>query len=193
MSSKNPLPLPGQVAWYATGQFYVNSNGNAFDVGYFPFIAGLDVPFFSDSDYPSPAKAHFTFSAIEDPFSGQKFANGGVNLTTYPPGSWKMYLNRNPGADFQWPETFSNDEAEHIATFRRETSTSAAAIGTLGQSVLTFSLIWSKTVSFGKKEVDIKALFPNGVTQLGFADGTPLPPVPEYPSVSAFFGSALKV
>jgi len=110
----------------------------------------------------------------------------------YPEGNWKLFLKTKPAADFTYPASFSND-AEHIATFRREVSAVSASINTLSTSVISFRLTWSKPFTFHDKPYDIKDLIPHGATQIGNGEKTLLPPVPNYPSVSAFMGSAFAI
>lgn len=182
----------GEIVWYVAGQFYADEQGRAFDVGFFTSIKGIDGPFFKDAIPLDPATAYFTFSAIDNPFTGVEGKIGKIPIMEYPKGDWKLFLKTKPGADFTYPASFSED-AEHIATFRREVSAVSASIHVLSASILSFRLIWSKPFTFHDKSYDIKNLVPHGVTQVGDGEKTSLPPVPHYPSVSAFIGSAFAI
>jgi len=180
----------GEVAWYVAGQFYIDSNGQAFDCGYFTSINGIEGAFF-EGDIPlNAAKAYFTFSAMEQPFTGTKSYSGTIPMTQYTKGDWKLYLKNVPGADYQWPQTFS-ENATHIATFHRGIDALGDSVGWVGTSVLSFKLVWSVPFEFNQQTYDFKDLIPHGVTQFGSSDGQALPATPQYPTVTAFVGSAI--
>ena len=182
----------GEMVWYAAGQFYVDEHGRAFDVGFFTNIKGIEGPFFKDATPLEPASAYFTFSAIDDPFTGIAGKIGKIPIMEYPKGDWKLFLKVEPGASFDDPASFSNN-AEHIATFRREVAAVSASIHVLSASLLSFRLTWSKPFTFHDQSYDLKNLIPYGVTQIGDGEKTPLPPIPHYPNVSAFLGSAFAI
>lgn len=200
-------PITGFLNWYVAGQFYVDANGNAFDVGYFTHIQGIDQALFQNPDQgPSPGTAHFTFSAIDDPFVGSSFYSGSLKMTSYPSGTWKMYLKKVPGANYDSPISFStdsdgkspkdSDDIQWIATFKRPANMTGVNSGATTNSILSFELIDSQVFTFGEgknqQEYDPKELFGSGVTQSAIGSTTLLPPLPEYPTISAFFASAVQ-
>ena len=61
-----------EIAWYATGRFYVAVDRKVADSGYFLHLAGIEGPLFSGA--PSESSAHFTFAA--EPFLAHTIKNG---------------------------------------------------------------------------------------------------------------------
>ena len=186
--------LPGKIAWFVTGRFYFDENGAGFDAGYFSHIQGISGSLFAGGGSPSEQTAMFTFSAIDDPFSGTAFSNGDLNMTYYPKGTWKMYYNESPKGNWDDPSSFSPAKAKHIATFQRPDNMTGIHLASSVVSILSFKLIESNPFDFGKKkDLNLKTLVPNGVSQFGFANPITLDPLPKYPTVSTFSASAIAV
>jgi len=167
-SSTDSVIKPGSVAWYVAAQFYVLPSGEAFDVGYFTGIAGLSGPFFRGDVTPEAGSAFLTFSAQDDPFTGTAFTVGKTDVTRFPTGTWKLYYQESPEANFKIPETFAR--GLHVATFRRPIPTLSIKIGGQGNSVLSFEREWSQPFIMNGKTIDLAKLIPHGVTQYGYTD-----------------------
>lgn len=189
--------LPGKIAWYITGRFYINAKGEAFDVGYFSHIQSITGSPFSNPDTPGEATAYFTFSAMNDAFTGQAFYNNDLKMTTYPEGQWAMYYNPKPSGNFADPASFSPKGAQLIATFKRPDGMTGMGLNGTAVSILSFELLSSTDFVFGTgkkaKTYNMGDLVPNGVTQFGFGNTAALPPLEAYPTVTAFSASALAI
>ena len=183
--------LPGEVAWYVTGRFYVTENGSILDVGYFLHLQGISSGLFQN-DQPGEGTAFLTFAA--DPFQAQKLTNGDLTLGLDTVGEFGIYLNRAPGATFDNPASFA--AGEEIARFRRVSMVVGVTVGGGGVSVNLFSaeLLWSKAFELGGGErQDLRELIPHGVTQSGTASTTALPAPAGYTTAVPFVGSAFAI
>lgn len=101
-----------QVVAHEVGQVAVDGSGNGQLFGYFPYIAGLPVAFFSGT--PSEATAYFTFRSPT--FTLQVITNGAVLhvFPVTPSGSsnvtYNVYYNANPNQSFSNPASFSQGQ-----------------------------------------------------------------------------------
>lgn len=186
--------LTGEVAWYATGRFYMNGD-TIQDVGYFLHLQGIEGTLFNGQ--PGESTAQFTFSS--DPFTAKKVPNGGLSISLDATGLFSLYFNPEGGGTFDDPASFQ--VGQKIATFSRVSIVAGLTITTevregtevFANNVFTASLLWSAPFIFNGQEYDLKNLIPNGVTQWGTA-GIVLPsgPAPST-SVVPFVGSAIAV
>jgi hypothetical protein len=176
-------PIAG-VVWYAIGRFYETPDGKQLDLGYFAHLGGLG-PLFNGP--PGETTAFFTFRA--EPFSVQTLQNGDLEVSLDAAGRFTLYLNREPCGDFSHPDTFRRGEP--IATFERFSTVVGTAVGPLASNLFSASLISSSDFSFGGGTWNLARLVPQGITQLGMASTTSLPPPSGYKTVRAFVGSAL--
>lgn len=182
--------LPGEVAWYVTGRFYVTEDGSILDVGYFLHLQGISDPLFQGNE-PGEATAFLTFAA--EPFQAQKLTNGDLTLGLDAVGEFGIYLNRAPGASFDNPASFA--AGEEIARFRRVSMVVGTTVGSAGVSVNLFSaeLISSQAFELGGERYDLRELIPHGVTQSGTASTTALPAPAGYTTTVPFVGSAFAI
>lgn len=186
--------LTGEVAWYATGRFYVTGNTMQ-DVGYFLHIQGIDGEIFNG--HPHESTAYFTFSS--QPFTATKVPNAGLSISLDATGEFSIYLNRDGGASFDNPETFAT--GKKIATFSRVSVVAGVTIAEetkkgiteIATNAFSASLVRSEPFEFGDRWYDLKDLLPRGITQFGTA-GTTIP-ADEHTStiVVPFVGSAIAV
>ena len=138
--------------------------------------------------HPHPSTlAFFTFRS--EPFSAQTLQNGDLQVSLDATGRFTLYLHREPCGDFSRPDTFSRGEP--IAVFERVSTVVGTAVGTLASNLFSAALISSRDFSFGGGTWNLARLVPQGITQLGTASTTALPPPPGYKTVRAFVGSAL--
>lgn len=187
--------LTGEVAWYATGRFYMQGE-TIQDVGYFLHLQGIEGDLFNGR-HPGESTAMFTFSS--DPFTAKKVPNGGLSISLDAKGLFSLYFNPEGGATFDDPTSFQI--GQKIATFSRVsivaglTITTEVSEGTevFANNVFTASLVGSTPFIFNGQEYDLKNLIPNGVTQWGTA-GILVPSGPaSSTSVVPFVGSAIAV
>lgn len=181
--------LTGNVIWYVIGRFYTDTNNEAFDAGYFPFINGLPGPFFKGST-SNESTAFFTFYA--DKFAGVPIQNGNVAAALFPPGDWSMYLLNDPAGNWQNPQSFKGTTEQKIATWSRVTTTMSTTIGTASLSVLTFDLKETWDFEWQGQQFNLRNIFPGRVTQIGFGSPELLDGLTAYPSVKAFTASAMQ-
>ena len=175
--------LPGQVAWYVTGRFYLDPPSIR-DAGYFLHLQGVDGKLFAH-DEVSEQNAHFTFLA--DPFVAKNYTNGALQFGIDPVGSFSVYYQREPQANFADPATFALGQC--VATFRR----ASMVVGTTVGSAVTVNTFSAKLISTSEFEFrgityDLARLLPNGITQWGTASPQAL-----MPDVYPFVGSAIAI
>lgn len=179
----NLHPIAG-VVWYAVGRFYEAPDGKQLDLGYFAHLGGI-APLFKGP--PGEATAFFTFRA--EPFRVQTLQNGDLELSLDATGGFTLYLQREPCGDFSNPDTFSRGEP--IATFERFSTAVGTSVGPLSLNLFSAVLRSSRDFTFGGRTWNLASLVPEGITQLGTASTTALPPPPGYTTVRAFVGSAM--
>ncbi|HWS71980.1 MAG TPA: hypothetical protein VN605_07685 [Thermoanaerobaculia bacterium] len=181
--------FPGEVAWYATGRFYIDEAGSIFDVGYFLHLQGLQGSLFDGER--SESTAHFTFHS--QPFQSKSVANADLSIGIDTVGEFSLYLNRVPSASFDEPESFG--AGERIATFRRVSIVAGLTVpNVVIANVFSASLIWSTEFEYAGERQNLSELLPNGVTQWGTAGTIAItPPPPKYTTVLPFVGSAIAI
>jgi hypothetical protein len=189
------MPIaPARVAWYVTGRFYEDQNGQVEDLGYFLYLGGVSDPLFGGA--VGEATARLTFRSA--PFAAQAVTNGDVSIALDPVGDFSVYLNPEGGASFEEPDSFSR--GRRVALFRRasvvmgETLASPAPGGlAIGFNVFSADLVESVPFELpgAGGRVDFRELLPHGVTQWGIASGNPLATFPPYQRIVAFTGSAV--
>jgi hypothetical protein len=178
------LPPTAGVVWYAIGRFYEARDGRQLDLGYFAHLGGI-APLFNGP--PGEATAFFTFRS--EPFTVQTIQNGDLSVSLDATGRFTLYLNREPRGDFSSPDTFS--QGEPIATFERFSTVVGTSVGPIANNLFSAALRSSVDFSFGGRTWNLANLIPQGITQLGMASTTALPPPPGYKAVRAFVGSAM--
>ncbi|WNG50090.1 hypothetical protein F0U60_42680 [Archangium minus] len=176
-------PIAG-VAWYAIGRIYESNDGKVQDLGYFAHLGGIE-PLFDGS--PGEATAFFTFRST--PFTVQTLQNGDLSVSLDATGTFTLYLQHEPRGDFSRPETFS--QGEPIATFERLYTAVSTSVGPLASNLFSAALRSSVDFTHRGRTWNLARLIPEGISQLGTASTTELPPPPGYKRVLPFVGSAL--
>lgn len=184
-----------RVAWYATGRFYVSSDGTLQDAGYFLHLGGIRGDLFRES--PGMAKSEVTalFTFHAEPWSASSVDNGDLSLSLAPPGNFTLYYNEAAGADFADPGSFARGVP--IAIFQRAeqvvtTTLSSGRTKLFGMNVFTADLVESRPFEHDGATYDLGTMLPGGVTQWGLAGEDPLPsPPPGVSAVVPFVGSAV--
>jgi hypothetical protein len=182
--------FPSEVAWYATGRFYVSSADHSIqDVGYFLHIQGLAGSMFDGR--PAESTAHFTFAST--PFPSTLVKNGDLSIGLDAVGEFSLYLNRVPSATFDDPASFA--VGEQIATFRRVSLVAATTLpGLIMSNVFSAALVWSIGFEYNGQTQNLAELLPNGITQWGTAGTNPVTPPPAgYTTVVPFVGAAIAI
>lgn len=186
--------LPGEVAWYVTGRFYVDERGAILDVGYFLHVQGLAGELFSGK--PGARTAHLTFAA--DPFTAAEVTNGRLKISLDAVGEFGVYLHREPRARFRDPRSFA--AGEQVATFRRVSVVAGVTVERkapgaplFATNVFTAALVWSTEFEFAGARYDFARLLPNGVTQWGTASQVAVKAPRGYSVAVPFVGSAVAV
>ncbi|WP_257450027.1 hypothetical protein [Archangium lipolyticum] len=177
-------PIAGSVVWYAIGRFYESQDGRLRDLGYFAHLGGIE-PLFAGP--PGESTAFFTFRA--EPFTSQTLQNGDLSVSLEARGGFTLYLNREPRGDFSKPDTFS--QGEPIATFERLSLVVGTTVGPVVNNLFSAALRSSADFTFGGRTWNLANLIPQGITQMGTASTTEIPPPSGYTKVLPFVGSAM--
>ena len=92
------MPItPGRVAWYVTGRFYLDQQGQLQDLGYFLHLEGVQGSPFNPGapGAVSEASARFTFRS--EPFQSEPITNGNVAIGLDTRGEFSVYFNPEGG------------------------------------------------------------------------------------------------
>jgi len=186
--------LTGKVVWYVTGRFYLSPNKTLEDAGYFIFLDGIKGDLFNGAI--GETTAHFTFRS--QPFTSESVTNGAIKLALDTAGTFSLYFQEKPAANFARPDTFST--GQEIARFRRvsvvmnqtlNANGAGAKPGLFTTNVFTATLVSSQKFTYQGKTYNPKKFFPNGITQWGTASPEPVGQVTGYTSVLPFAASAI--
>jgi hypothetical protein len=178
-----------QVVWQHVGRLCLNpGTGKAVYVGYLVHLNRTTESLFDG--VPSEASAHFTFST--DVLSLTPLSSdGNVGLNLVSAGTFSVYYNERPNANWNDPSTFSSGRL--IATFVRQESL-FPLLGSIGTHNLSETLGSSHSISFGGQTIDFKHLTPSGITFAQFVNGTPFSSgITSYPLAFAAAGTTTAV
>jgi hypothetical protein len=167
-ASKTQQTPAGRIVWHHVGRIFVNpTTGKFVYVGYLVHIDPIDGSLFNGS--PSESTAYFTFSTDV----GQLIPlpnNNDVALDLVSAGTFSVYYNATPGADWNNPASFSS--GKRIAIFHRKESLFART-ETVSFHSLSETLTWSSTFEFGGRAYNFNHIAPNGITFAQFLSTTP--------------------
>jgi hypothetical protein len=178
-----------RVVWQHVGRLYLNQDtGKAVYVGYLVHLNRTTESLFDGA--PGEASAYFTFST--DVLSLTPLpSDGNVGLNLVSAGTFSVYYNQRPNANWNDPSTFSSGRL--IATFVRQESL-FPLLGSIGTHNLSETLGSSHSISFGSQTIDFKHLTPNGITFAQFVNGTPFSSgIMNYPVAFAAAGTTTAV
>jgi hypothetical protein len=177
----------GRIVWRHVGRVFVNPNGQFVYVGYLFNIDPIDGSLFDGS--PSESTAYFTFStdlAQLTPLPN----NNDVALDLVSAGTFSVYYNATPGADWSDPASFSR--GKRIATFHRKESL-YQQIGPIALHSLSETLMWSSNFEFGGQAYNFNRIAPNGITFAQFLSAVPQKGTADYPVTFAGAGTVFAV
>jgi hypothetical protein len=178
----------GRIVWSHVGRVFVNpSNGQFVYVGYLVHIGGIDGSLFNGS--PSESTAHFTFStdiAQLTPLPN----NGDVALDLVSAGTFSVYYNAKPNADWSNPASFSSGKV--IATFQRKESL-FPLIGPVSFHSLSETLLSSHNFEFGGQTWNFNHIASHGITFAQFFSTAPQTGTADYPVAFSGAGTVIAV
>jgi hypothetical protein len=179
----------GKIVWHHVGRVFLNPNTGQFVyVGYLVHIDPIGGSLFNGS--PSESTAYFTFStdlAQLTPLPN----NNDVALSLVSAGTFNVYYNATPGADWSDPASFSR--GKRIATFHRNESV-FEQLGTVSLHSLSETLMSSSNFQFGGQTYNFNRIAPNGITFAQFFSGTPqLDGTADYPATLSGAGTVFAV
>ena len=188
------MPItPGRVAWYVTGRFYLDEQGQLQDLGYFLHLEGVRGVLFNQGAV-GEATARLTFRSA--PFEARTVTNGNISIGLDLKGDFSVYLNPAGGGDFGDPDSFSR--GTRVAVFRRSSVVMGATLSlpilggfAIAMNVFSAELVESTPFVLDGVEYDLRDLMPHGITQWGTMNADPLAVFPPFTRIAAFTGSAI--
>jgi hypothetical protein len=147
----------GRTVWHHVGRLFVNSNGGFVWAGYLVHIDPIDGSLFDGS--PSESTAYFTFSTDAAQLTPLP-NNNDVALDLVSAGTFNVYYNATPGANWSDPASFSKGKL--IARFNRKES--LVQLSPVAFHDLSETLGWSSNFEFGGQTYNFNRIAPNGVT-----------------------------
>lgn len=192
-TSKTQQTPTGRVVWQHVGRVFVNpTTGQFVYVGYLVHIDPIQTSLFNGS--PSESTAYFTFST--DVAQLMPIAsNNDVSLDLVSAGTFSVYYNATPGADWSNPASFSSGKL--VATFHRDQSI-LPQIGTQTDPILIFhslseTLVSSSDFAFGGQTYNFNRIAPNGITFAQFFSAAPQAGAGDYAASFSGAGSVSAV
>ena len=159
----------GPVAMHQLGRALFTANGTAEVVGYLALINGVSGSLFAGP--PSEATAFFTYRS--NAFSPQIVTNGDISVFLISGETISVYFNNSPNGNWNNPDSFSSGQL--VASFTRRQPLLVINVGTMFNAFSSSELTSSHEFVFNGQTVDLKSLFPNGLTWLETATSTFLP------------------
>jgi hypothetical protein len=184
-------PPAGRTVWHHVGRVFVNPNTGQFAyVGYLVQIDPINRSLFNGS--PSENTAYFTFSTdVAHPAQLTPLPNNNdVALDLVSAGTFNVYYNPTPAADWSDPASFSSGKL--IATFHRKESLAAQTPSLFFHS-LSETLLWSSNFEFGGQTYNFNRIAPNGITFAQFFSIAPQAGAGDYSVTFSGAGSVFAV
>ena len=178
----------GRVVWDHVGRVFLNpTTGQFVYVGYLANIDPIDGSLFNGS--PSESTAYFTFSTDLAQLTPLP-TNNDVALDLVSAGTFSVYYNANPGANWSDPASFA--KGKRIATFHRKESI-FQLIGPVSLHSLSETLMWSSNFEFGDQTYNFNRIAPNGITFAQFFSAAPKAGTTDYLVTFAGAGTVFAV
>ena len=186
-ASKTQQTPSGRTVWHHVGRLFLNPNTGKFIwAGYLVHIDPIDASLFDGS--PSETTAYFTFStdvAQLTPLPN----NNDVVLDLVSAGTFNVYYNATPAADWNNPASFSSGKL--IARFNRKES--LAQLSPIAFHDLSETLTWSSNFEFGGQTFNFNRISPNGITFTQFLSTAQQAGTMDYPWTFAGAGSVFAI
>jgi hypothetical protein len=147
----------GRTVWHHVGRLFVNASGGFVWAGYLVHIDPIDSSLFDGS--PSESTAYFTFSTDQAQLTPLP-NNNDVALDLVSAGTFSVYYNATPSANWSDPASFSRGKL--IARFNRKES--LVQLSPIAFHDLSETLGWSSNFVFGGQTYNFNRITPNGVT-----------------------------
>ena len=147
----------GRTVWHHVGRLFVNATGGFVWVGYLVHIDPIDGSLFDGS--PSESTAYFTFSTDQAQLTPLP-NNNDVALDLVSAGTFSVYYNATPSANWSDPASFSKGKL--IARFNRKES--LVQLSPVAFHDLSETLGWSSNFEFDGQTYSFNRITPNGVT-----------------------------
>ena len=178
----------GRIVWDHVGRVFLNPSTFQFVyVGYLVDIDPFDGSLFNGS--PSESTAYFTFSTDLAQLTPLPNNNDAV-LDLVSAGTFSVYYNSTPGADWTDPASFSR--GKRIATFHRKESL-YQQVGSVSLHSVSETLMWSSNFEFGGQTYNFNRIAPNGITFAQFFSATPQGGTGDYSVTFSGAGSVFAV
>jgi hypothetical protein len=178
----------GRIVWHHVGRVFLNPNTGQFVyVGYLVHIDPVDGSLFNGS--PSESTAYFTFSTNLAQLTPLPNNNDAV-LDLVSAGTFSVYYNTTPGADWSDPASFS--KGKRIATFHRKESL-FQTVGTVALHSVSETLVRSSNFEFGGRTYNFNRIAPNGITFSQFLSAAPQAGTGDYSVTFSGAGAVLAV
>lgn len=190
-ASKAQPTATGRTVWHHVGRVFVNpANGQFVYVGYLVQIDPINGTLFNGS--PSENTAYFTFSTdLAQPAQLTPLPNNNdVILDLVSAGTFNVYYNASPAADWNDPASFSTGKL--IATFHRKESLLALTPNVSFHS-LSETLMWSSNFEFGGQTYNFNRIAPNGITFAQFFSTAPQAGVGDFSMTFSGAGSVFAI
>ena len=184
------------IAYHYVGRVSLNFlTGTGTVYGYLTDLAGISsaAPLFQGT--PSEATAFLTFRAdiSFQPLPGNGALGGGQFAVTpilVTPGNFRIYFTPAPAHDWNNPDTFSNGQV--AATLARAPEL-FSVLGAMSINAGSAALQSSSTFPLNGHPMNLRDVFPNGVTDITTGPTIALPGSTATSPIFAFAGYALTI
>jgi hypothetical protein len=189
-------PAAGRIAYHYVGRVSLNFlNGTGIVYGYLTDLAGVTTAASLFHGTPGENTALLTFRANinfqplpgNGPIGNGQFA---VTPTLVTPGDFQIYFTPSPAHDWTDPNTFSSGQV--VATLARGLE-QFSVLATFSSNAGSAALQSSAPFSLNGHNMNLRDLFPSGVTNITTAPAIPLPGSTPTAPIFAFAGYALTI
>jgi hypothetical protein len=189
-------PAAGRIAYHYVGRVSLNFlNGTGIVYGYLTDLAGVTPAAALFHGTPGETTALLTFRANisfqllpgNGPIGNGQFA---VTPTLVTPGDFQIYFTPSPVHDWTDPNTFSSGQV--IATLARGLE-QFSVLATFSSNAGSAALQSSAPFSLNGHNMNLRDIFPNGITDITTGPAIPLPGSTATAPIFAFAGYAVTI
>jgi hypothetical protein len=189
-------PAAGRIAYHYVGRVSLNFlNGTGIVYGYLTDLAGVTTAASLFHGTPGETTALLTFRANinfqplpgNGPIGNGQFA---VTPTLVTPGDFQIYFTPSPAHDWTDPSTFSSGQV--VATLARGLE-QFSVLATFSSNAGSAALQSSAPFPLNGHNMNLRDLFPNGVTNITTGPAIPLLGSTPTAPIFAFAGYALAI